>query len=65
MVRDSAAQLAIAVLDDNKGCSLRAYHQLQILFGRLGGMPELPEVETEEGRVYLREEEYSHISGGK
>ena len=63
-VRQAAAMLATALLDDNRGCSLRAYRQLQVLFGRLGRMPELPVVETEDGRVYLREEEYSHVKGG-
>lgn len=63
-VRQAAAALAVAILDDNRGCSTRTYRQLQVLFVRIGRMPELPVVETEGGRVYLREEEYSHVEGG-
>jgi hypothetical protein len=63
-VRQAAAALAVAILDDNRGCSVKTYRQLQVLFVRIGRMPELPVVETEGGRVYLREEEYSHVEGG-
>jgi len=63
-VRQAAAVLAAAVPDDNRGCSMRVYRQLQVLFGRIGRMPELPVVEVEDGRVFLREDEYSHVIGG-
>lgn len=51
-MRDRMAKLAVALLEDESGVPERAYRELQCLFAEVGGMPELPFVEAENGRIY-------------
>lgn len=51
-MRDRMAKLAVALLEDDAGIPERAYRELQCLFAEVGGMPELPFVEAENGRIH-------------
>lgn len=51
-MRERMAKLAVALLEDDAGVPERAYRELQCLFAEVGGMPDLPFVDAENGRIY-------------
>lgn len=56
-LRQRCSKLAVAMLSDEQGVSERAYHELQCLFAEIGRMPDMPYVESIDGRVYAPAEE--------
>lgn len=57
LIRKRVATLAVAMISDERGVPERAYRELQCLFAELGGMPEVPYVESVNGRVFAPKEE--------